>query len=783
MPIELWYERPARNWVEALPLGNGRLGVMVHGRTDTEVLSLNEDTLWSGFPRDLNPKGKQDVYREVRQLSLEGRSREAQGLYEAEITSGWGESYLPLGDLTLSFPHAGAVSDYRRNLDLSTATSTVSYRVDGVGYHREAFVSAPDGVLVVRLSTDTPGRLSFVLGMECQLRSTISATAGGAFLRIQGEAPSHVEPNYSADLEEPVVYSPLAAERGMEFVGLAKVVLAGGRITPSHGRLRVDGADSALLLFDAHTGFDGFAAVPRVPAAMLEAVCRRALAAAEAKGFDALRADHIADHRALFDRVRLDLGTSDAESLPTDTRLARNVEASDDPGLKALLFQYGRYLLIASSREGTQPANLQGIWNRELRAPWSSNYTININTQMNYWPVFSCGLGELQRPLEQLVVDLAVTGGVTARELYGASGFVAHHNTDLWRFASPVGNRHAGSAAYACWNLSAGWLCRHLFDRYAFTLDIEFLRATAYPILRGAAAFFLDQLVEDAEGFLILAPSTSPENTYLAGDGTPCNVSQTATMSMAIVEELFRNCIESCRLLEIDEPFRRTLEDRLGRLLPYRVGQRGQLAEWYGDPEEAEPHHRHVSHLYGLYPSDSIDFARTPALADACRRSLDFRGDEGTGWSLGWKINLWARLQDGNRALKMLNRQLRLVEGTEFDYSTGGGTYPNLFDAHPPFQIDGNFGATAGIAEMLLQSREAEVHVLPALPDAWVEGSATGLCAKGRIQADLVWSAKLVHATLRTDTTQAVQVEVQGREAGRFELQAGVPFEIVRERG
>jgi alpha-L-fucosidase 2 len=758
---------------------------MVHGRTDTEVLSLNEDTLWSGFPRDLNPKGKQDAYREVRRLSLEGRNREAQALYEAEIASGWGESYLPLGDLTLSFPHAGAISDYRRNLELSTATSTVCYRADGVGYLREIFVSAPDGVLVARLSADAPGSLSFALGMECQLRSTVSAetTAEGAFLRLHGEAPSHVEPSYSDDLAEPVVYSGLEAERGMEFVGLTKVIATGGRVTASDGGLRVEGADAALLLFDARTGFEGFSKLPRIPGAMLEETCRRAILTAEAKGFESLLADHVADHRALFDRVRLDLGTSDAENLPTYTRLARNVESSDDPGLKALLFQYGRYLLIASSREGTQPANLQGIWNRELRAPWSSNYTININTQMNYWPVFSCGLGELQRPLEQLVADLAVTGGVTARKLYGASGFVAHHNTDLWRFASPVGNRHAGSAAYACWNLSAGWLCRHLFDRYAFTLDIEFLRVTAYPILRGAAAFFLDLLVEDSDGFLILAPSTSPENTYLAGDGTPCNVSQTATMSMAIVEELFRNCIESCRLLEIDEPFRRLLEDRLGRLLPYRVGRRGQLAEWYGDPEEAEPHHRHVSHLYGLYPSDSIDFARTPALADACRRSLDLRGDEGTGWSLGWKISLWARLRDGNRALKLLNRQLRLVEGSGFDYSNGGGTYPNLFDAHPPFQIDGNFGASAGIAEMLLQNREGEVHVLPALPDAWQVGSATGLCAKGRIQVDLVWGTRLVHATIRTDTAQTVRVVVQGREEGRFALQEGEPLEIVRKRG
>jgi alpha-L-fucosidase 2 len=782
--MELWYGKPARSWVEALPLGNGRLGAMVHGRTDTEVLSLNEDTLWSGFPRDLNPRGKRDAYREVCRLALEGRNREAQALYEAEITSGWGESYLPLGDLMLAFAHEGTITDYRRDLDLSTAVATVSYRVDGVGFRRELFVSAPAGVLVVRLSADAPGRLSFALGMESQLRSTVSAeaTAADAFLRLQGEAPSHVEPNYSDDLEEPVVYSAVEAERGMEFIGLAKVVATGGRVKAADGWLSVEGADGALLIFDAHTGFDGFAALPRIPAAALEADCRKAIARAEAKGFEALLADHIADHRALYDRVHLDLGTSGSEALPTDTRLARHSEGSEDRGLQTLLFQYGRYLLIASSREGTQPANLQGIWNRELRAPWSSNYTININTQMNYWPAFSCGLGELQRPLEQLVVDLTTTGGVTARELYGASGFVAHHNTDLWRFASPVGNRHSGSAAYACWNLSAGWLCRHLFDRYAYTLDVEFLRETAYPVLRSAASFFLDLLVEDADGFLILAPSTSPENSYLLEDGAPCSVSATATMSMAILHELFNNCIVSCKVLDLDDAFRCTLEDRVAKLLPYRVGGRGQLAEWYGDPEEAEPGHRHVSHLYALYPSDSISVESTPALVEACRRTLELRGDEGTGWSLGWKISLWARLQDGNRALKLLDRQLRLVEDTGFDYSTGGGTYPNLFDAHPPFQIDGNFGATAGIAEMLLQSRNGEVHLLPALPDAWVEGSVTGLCAKGRITVDLLWSATQVRATIRSDTAQTVKFSVQGREVGRFELKAGEPLEIVRAR-
>lgn len=760
--------------MEALPLGNGRLGAMVFGDPTHERLALNEDTLWSGYPSDLNPNGKAEVFRQAADLALRRRYHEAQALIEAELTSGWSQAYMPLGDLLLDFLSAGGEAqpahDYMRNLDLDRAVSSVSYVQDGVRYSRDAFVSAVHQVLAVNLTADRPAAISLTARLQSQLHHTCVVRDG--ILIMSGEAPSHAEPGYSNDQKEPIVYETDPAKRGVQFTAAVRILARGGRLDATEDCLTVQTADSVLILFAVRTSFNGFQRQPFLEGAEHEQYCRRTLDEAACLSWEALLEAHLADYQPLWQRVTLDLGCSAAEKLPTDERLRRFQQDPDDPSLYTLLFQYGRYLLIASSRPGTQPTNLQGIWNQELRPPWSSNYTININTEMNYWPVFSCGLGELQEPLVRMLADLATTGRVTARKVYGAGGFTAHHNADLWRLTSPVGNHRPGCAVFAFWNVAAGWLCRHLFEQYQYTLDLAFLRQTAYPIMKEAANFFLDILLEDHSGDLIVCPSTSPENTFLY-EGKPCSVAATTTMTMTVVKELFENCRTACGLLDCDAALAEKLGDCLKRIKPFRTGSKGQLLEWSEEYPEPEPHHRHQSHLYGLYPGRMITPESSPDLARACRQSLEERGDEGTGWSLGWKINLWARLLDGDRALKMLRTQLRLVEDLGFNYRSGGGTYPNLFDAHPPFQIDGNFGATAGIAEMLLQSDGNRLHLLPALPAAWRQGSVRGLCAHGRVTVDLAWNQLTAEAVVSSDTEQVLLVSFGSGSEQTVTLPAG----------
>ena len=768
--MKLWYESPANTWVEALPIGNGRLGAMISGKTEEEDIYLNEDTLWSGYPKDMNPRGKTEYFNKAVELAEQKDYLEAQKLIEEHLTSGWGQSYLPLGKIRLKFRHTGSIQKYVRDLDISSAIASVEYISDGVKYRRESFASAPDNVIVIRITSNKPRSVNFSLVFESQLKSSVSAT--GNFIVLKGEAPSHVEPSYSNDLQYPVVYSDKDEERGMLFAAMASITAPGGIVRNEATELFVENADEAVILISAQTSFAGYDVQPYLSGRNFMKFCMDDLNLAGTKKYDVLRLDHVADYKAYFDRVKLELGESETSGLPTDKRLFRFQEQHDDPALYSLLFQYGRYLLISSSRRGTQPANLQGIWNSELRPPWSSNYTININAQMNYWPVFSCGLGELQEPFVRLISNLSVTGRVTAREVYGAKGFTSHHNTDIWRFASPVGNHWKGSACFAFWNVSAGWLCRHLYDQYEYTLDKKFLQNTAYPIMKSAAEFFIDVLIVDREGYLMICPSTSPENTFLY-KGEKCNISATTTMTMTIARELFKNCINACETLGWDQDFAEQLKEILPMHYPYKIGSKGQLLEWSEEYEEMEQHHRHISHLYGLHPACEITLEDTPELAEACRKSLDLRGDDGTGWSLGWKINQWARLFDGDRALKLLNRQLRVVRDTGTDYSDGGGTYINLFDAHPPFQIDGNFGATSGIAEMLLQSRSNKIFLLPALPSAWKKGSVKGLRAKARVSVNIYWDENTFKSELLSEIDQTVMVAVKGTQLTRVELKAG----------
>lgn len=770
--LKLWYAKPAEQFEEALPLGNGRLGAMDYGGINSTRFSLNEATLWAGGPvsPNMNPDAK-NYLQPVRDALFSENYKKADSLMRF-MQGNYSESYAPLGNLFIDFNHQGQPADYKRELDIQNAVSKVSYSLNGTVYARETFISHPDQVMVIRLTAKGKDKLNFTCRFNSLLQAKAAVEAGN--LHFKGHAPFHAEPNYRGNMPNAIVSDPVNA---MRFSAMLRVLKTDGQQSLGDSTLSVANATEAVLLVSMATSFNGVDKNPGTQGKDEVALAAGYLQKATGKTYAELLKAHTADFRKYFDRVQLDLGNHEAENLTTIDRLNRFASGKIDNSLVALYYQYSRYLLISSSREGGIPANLQGVWNELMRPPWSSNYTTNINAEMNYWGAETGNLSELHRPLLDFIGQLAKTGTVTAKNYYNAGGWVCHHNTDLWAMTNPVGAGE-GDPQWANWPMGGVWLATHLWEHYAFTKDDDYLAKQAYPLMKGAVQFCLDFLTTDPKGNLVTAPSTSPENVFITPTGYKGQTLYGGTADLAMIKELFNDYLKAAALLNIDQDTQTAVKNALDKLYPYQIGKKGNLQEWYHDWEDQDPRHRHLSHLFAAYPGYSITSSQTPELANAVKKSLEIRTNEGTGWAITWRINLWARLQNGERAYDAIKKMLRYVGKDAQIKMGGGGVYGNLFGAHPPFQIDGNFGGGAGIAEMLLQSHQGYVELLPALPAEWTEGDVKGLVARGGFVVDMQWkNGKLIGAKVTSRVGGSCKIKY-GNKLKELKTEAGKSYVI-----
>ncbi len=772
----LWYDEPANYFEEALVIGNGKMGATVFGGVQSDKIYLNDATLWSGEP--FNPNNNPEAYKYVEKVreALRNEDYALADSLNRYLQGEYSQSFAPLGTMYVDFDNQDAFTNYKRELNISNAVSKVSYDVNGTTYQREYFVSYPDQIMAIKLTSSKKKSLNCTIRFESLLK--FKTTVKDKTLTVNGYAPYHAEPSYRGNIPNAVRFDE---NRGTRFTSLFKLDHLGGKISTTDSTLVLRNCNEATIYVSIATSFNGFDKDPVKEGLDNQSIASTQLEKGIKKSYSSLKESHILDYQSLFNRVSFNLEGVNNKEIPTDERLLQYEKGIEDKGLEILYFQYGRYLLISSSQTKDVPSNLQGIWNPYMRPPWSSNYTVNINVEENYWLAEIANLSELHEPLLGFINNVSKTGSVIAKTYYGVNGWTVCQNSDIWALSNPVGDFGGGDPNWANWNMGGPWLATHLWEHYTFTQDSAYLKDFAYDLLKGAVDFSLEWIIKDKDGYWITSPCTSPENKYITSTGYHGSTLYGGSADLAMIRELLLDFMKASKVLKINGDLQEKVRDVLGNILPYKIGAKGNLQEWYYDWEDEDPKHRHQSHLFGLYPGHHITPKETPDLAKACKTTLEIKGDETTGWSKGWRINLWARLKDGNHAYKMYRELLRYVKPDALHVTPEdhhGGTYPNLLDAHPPFQIDGNFGGSAAVIEMLIQSTEDKIELLPALPDSWATGSITGICARGGFEVSLEWKdMKLVKTIVKAKVAGKTTL-VYGDLKKEVALNANQQFEI-----